>query len=294
MISSRSQQDRAGLRRAIERLETQVREHPTLAHRSLLARLLMRAERLREAHELYQTISLEAEAPESLIDEAADCAERLGDLPSAETTLRAAIATREGSGDAISLDLRVRLAEVIMARGGWAEAALIAWTVTRTDPDHANAWALLAAAGWVTGRSGIAAAAIERLRAIDPQGGSHRVATCVTRVVPAAIRQQQERAQRRYPTIRVRRWRAAEGPRLTGESVSAIERLLVHSSRTLLAEAARRPGHADAWYHLAQTDLAFGDRAGATDALSRALVANPGYKAALAALRDLKPHRRAA
>ncbi|MEQ9460489.1 MAG: hypothetical protein RIG82_06015 [Phycisphaeraceae bacterium] len=292
MISSRSQQDRAGLERAIERLRAQAVQHPTLGHQSLLARLLVRAERLREAHEMYQAISLDVEAPESLVDEAAVCAERLGDLSSAEATLRTAITTREDDG--VSLDLRVRLAEVVMARGGWAEAGLMAWQVTRVDTDHAGAWAVLAAVGWVTARSGIARAAVERLRSIDPQGGSNRVGACLARVVPSVITEHGADGEKSYPTMRVRRWRETEGPRLTCGASSAVDRLLVHSSRALLSEAAKRPTHADVWYHLAQTDLALGDKAGAVDALSKALVANPGYRAALSAMRGMNTTRQAA
>ncbi|WP_428388378.1 tetratricopeptide repeat protein [Mucisphaera sp.] len=284
-----AERDRAGLDRAIERLQAQLAEGGALASRHLLARLLMRAGRLGEAYEQYKDVASDRRATVGMIEEAAYCAERVGDLDGAETGLRATLEIEA------SVSLRTRLAEVQLARGDWVSAGWTAWRVTREDETYTQAWAVLAAVGWVTGRRGVAGEAIARLRQLDPEGGSNRVGACLARVVPGMMQEKLNAGGTpEDAATRGDRWRSIERMKLDGSSATAWERLMVHSSRALLSEARRKPGHADAWYHLAQADLAVGDRAGAIDALSRALVVNPGYRAALSSLRKIGTRRQAA
>lgn len=275
MSGLRSAEDHAGLNRAIERLQEQSRTHSSLGHWSLLARLLSRAERLAEANELYRSISMDADAPDALIIEAAACAEQVGDLEGAELALRSVLAERE------SEKIRTSLAQVVLSRGRWMEAAMMAWGLVCRDPENVEAWAVLAACGWVTGRRGIVEAGLEGLRREDPRGGASRLGACLARAVPALM--EQEMGASEGVTERLRRWREVEAYRVEGGS-SSWERLLVRTNRALLNEASQRPEHADAWYHLARVDMALGDRAGAIDGLSRALGINPKYRQAHASL----------
>ncbi|QDU72497.1 hypothetical protein [Mucisphaera calidilacus] len=277
-------EDHAGLSRAIERLQVEVQSKPSLAHRSLLARMLARAERLAEANEMYRSVCMDADAPDALIDEAARCAEQVGDLRGAEIALRSVLTQRD------SETLHTRLAEFRLCRGAWTEAAFMAWGLTNKNPENVDAWTVLTAAGWVTGRRGMTQAGIEALRREDPRGGSNRLGALLARALPAIMAEQ--KSEDPSVTRRLRQWRGVEAFRVAQQS-SAWDRLMVRTNRAMLGETSRRPRHADAWYHLARADMALGDRSGAVDGLSRALGINPGYQKAQAELEKVCRQRAA-
>lgn len=244
---------------------------PTLPFR--LARLYRLAGRFREARDVYDTLLRRDPDAEAVHHAAGTLADDLGDY-------RGAIEHLQNSwrlSGRRSLDALIALATAHMHAGESATAARVWWRAIQHRPEARSLAGLL-----------VCALAERRYRLV--------------RRVHKMLSLQTSKQERR--TLLLSQWvRLASGIaiRRAGDLVaadapreSALGELLSKAEETLAA-ATIHQGRADTEFHLAICRTALGDRAGANDALTRAIQANPRYAAAIKLREELaEPLRQAA
>ncbi len=244
---------------------------PTLPFR--LARLYRLAGRYREAQDVYDALLLRDPEADAVHHAAGTLADDLGDYRGAIKHLQEAWRL----GGRRSLDTLIALATAHMHAGESATAARVWWRAIQHRPDTRALAGLL-----------VCALSERRFRLV--------------RRVHKMLSLQTSKQERR--SLLLSQWvRLAGGiaVRRAGELIqtrspreSVLEEMLSKAEETLAA-ATIHQSRPDTQYHLAICRSSLGDKAGANDALARAIEANPRYSAALKLREELaEPVRQAA
>ena len=223
------------------------------------ARLLQRADRLRDAKDLYAGLLRERADDGGLWIEAGLLSDQLGEASTAERRLRRAVALGGG------LRASRALARVLMHNGQFGPAGRIWWRIARQEPLDAEAWAGLRVCALASGKTRLAQR-VDALRPSANKSSGHR---------QVLARLWQHAAS--GAAIRV----AAGAPETKQPPVRSPLEALVHQARQALAEhVCAHPRRADAHYHLAICENALGDTTEASRQVDHALLINSHYAAA--------------
>ncbi len=225
------------------------------------ARLYTRAERYREAEELYAPLLTERRDEAALWQEAGTLADAMGDDTLAIARLGRAVQLTE-MRDPTAL---AALAAAHMHAGRLAIAGRWWWRLTRRQPHDTQARGGLIVCALAAGKLRLARRA---LRILNIRTAPHeRRQTLSALWFHAAVGQSVRRARR--------------GELQSVKPVtSALSMMLSKASVTLLRHARRLPQRADTHYHLAVCYDATGNAPAARQSVDRALRINPNYTSA--------------